>query len=319
MEPWVIIIECSDWMDLAVLVDVLIFKLSLQNCIDLWVFTSLLVYVDVELTFKSFFAWSGSSSLDLQQSVVFYLSVNRMANAFVHVWLRLHVTQHLLLLGPAGDWLLEVLIIIFELHYFLILSILLVSLHHKLRIQQLLSQIEIALKLFNHILIFLSNILIHLLFLFSFLKQYFLFYQFFISVIPLASQPIFHLWYEFFKFIWSKINGIYFINCFLLALIFFRFQVRPFIHVLTWVLYSCFFVHYLAKHRSVSSSVGFYFYQRIRQLGLAVEKVLPWDMRQWLANVVLGQVCQLSRRDCVVLKFLLFELLFLYFLRNSLF
>lgn len=174
------------------LVNILIFKLSLQNCIDLRVFTSFLVYVDVELTFKPFFAWSGSSSLDLQRPVVFYLPVNRIANAFVYAWLRLYVTKHLLLLGPAGDWLLEVLIIILALHYFLILSILLVSLQHILRIQQLLSQIEIALKLFNHISIFHSNILIHLLFLFSFFKQYFLIYQFFISVISLASQPIFY-------------------------------------------------------------------------------------------------------------------------------
>ena len=187
-------------MDLAVLVDVLIFKLSLQNCVDLRVLTSLLLYVDVELTFKSFFAWCGSSCLYLQLSVVFYLPVNRMANAFVHLlhlllraWLRLQVAQHLLLLGPAGDWLLEVLIIIFELHHFLILRLLLISLHHKSRIQQLLSQVEIALKLSHHILIFLSNILIHLLFLFSFLKEYFLFDHFLISMIPLASQPIFHL------------------------------------------------------------------------------------------------------------------------------
>ena len=65
------------------LVDVLIFKLGLQNCIDLRVLASRLVYVGVELGLKSLFAWWGSSSFVLQLPVGFHLPVNRITNVFV--------------------------------------------------------------------------------------------------------------------------------------------------------------------------------------------------------------------------------------------
>ena len=138
-------------MDLAVLVNVLIFKLGLQNCIDLRVLASRLVYVGVELGLKSLFAWWCCSSFVLQLPVGFHLPVNRIANVLVDAcldslcpiigscstfiinltiawsWLffsrlalRLQVAQHLLLLGLARGRLLEVLIIILELHHFLI-------------------------------------------------------------------------------------------------------------------------------------------------------------------------------------------------------
>jgi len=70
-------------MDLAVLVDVLIFKLGLQNCIDLRVLASRLAYVGVELALESLFAWWGSSSFVFQLPVGFHLPVNRITNVFV--------------------------------------------------------------------------------------------------------------------------------------------------------------------------------------------------------------------------------------------